>query len=232
MVAAAFNLTATLVFHYDAFISDDGGSPCEAAFLASLGGIRARVLCSPSNLSTIRDTYARLNIDIEPLQIDSKDLNTKRMLDLMAVNQDDATAPLYIYVIHRILREMRIAQQVSGERFSYTKFKSLLLSSDLTPTQLAPLSQRLSVLESFMPLAAPKRKGKGLKAPPGTNWASEPGLLTIVDLSCPCITPATACSLFNVCLSIFLEQEINCGRVVALDEAHKLSDYSGTSGSE
>ncbi|KAF5137881.1 hypothetical protein E5D57_001660 [Metarhizium anisopliae] len=68
---------------------------------------------------------------------------------------------------------MRIAQQVSGERFSYTKFKSLLLSSDLTPTQLAPLSQRLSVLESFMPLAAPKRKRKGLKAPPGTNWASE-----------------------------------------------------------
>lgn len=95
------------------------------------------------------------------------------MLDLMAVNQDDAAAPLYIYVIHRILREMRIAQQVSGERFSYTKFKSLLLSSDLTPSQLAPLGQRLSVLESFMPLAAPKRKGKGSKTPPGSNWASE-----------------------------------------------------------
>lgn len=51
-------LTA-LVFHYDAFISDDGGSPCEAAFLASLGGIRARVLCSPSNLSTIRVSFTR-----------------------------------------------------------------------------------------------------------------------------------------------------------------------------
>lgn len=46
-------LTA-LVFHYDAFISDDGGSPCEAAFLSSLAGTRVRVLCSPSNISTIR----------------------------------------------------------------------------------------------------------------------------------------------------------------------------------
>lgn len=46
-------LTA-LVFHYDTFISDDGGSPCEAAFLASDDQIQVRVLCSPTNIRTIQ----------------------------------------------------------------------------------------------------------------------------------------------------------------------------------
>lgn len=40
-------------------------------------------------------------------------------------------------------------------------------------------------------------------------------------MSCPCVTPEMACALFNICLSLFLEQESTVGRVVALDEAHK-----------
>jgi hypothetical protein len=47
--------------------------------------------------------------------------------------------------------------------------------------------------------------------------------LTIVDLSCPCVTPEGACALFNMALSLFLEQQTTVGRVVALDEAHKAS---------
>lgn len=42
------------VFHYDAFISDTSGSPCEAAFLSSHPGVNVRVLCSPTNIRTIR----------------------------------------------------------------------------------------------------------------------------------------------------------------------------------
>ena len=45
---------ASLVFHYDTFISDDGGSPCEAAYLASMKGVSVRVLCSPTNVATIK----------------------------------------------------------------------------------------------------------------------------------------------------------------------------------
>jgi hypothetical protein len=55
------------------------------------------------------------------------------------------------------------------------------------------------------------------------------GELTIVDLSCPCITAATACSLFKVCLELFLEQDPQIGRVVALDEAHKYMTGSAES---
>lgn len=43
-----------LVFHYDTFISDAGGSPCEAAFLSSDPRINVRVLCSPTNFRTIQ----------------------------------------------------------------------------------------------------------------------------------------------------------------------------------
>lgn len=51
---------------------------------------------------------------------------------------------------------------------------------------------------------------------------TQAGQLTIIDLSCPCVTEETACSLFNICLSLFLEHNPeDIGRVVALDEAHK-----------
>ena len=46
-------LTA-LVFHYDNFISDRKGSPCEAAFLSSHPTVITRVLCSPTNVETIK----------------------------------------------------------------------------------------------------------------------------------------------------------------------------------
>lgn len=51
--------------------------------------------------------------------------------------------------------------------------------------------------------------------------ASQAGELTIVDLSCPCITAEMACSLFRICLDLFMEQKADIGRIVALDEAHK-----------
>lgn len=47
------------------------------------------------------------------------------------------------------------------------------------------------------------------------------GQLTIVDLSCPCVTEETACSLFNICLDLFLQHRADAGLVIALDEAHK-----------
>jgi hypothetical protein len=46
-----------LVFHYDAFICDYGGSPCEAAYLSSNPKIEVRVLCSPTNLQTIQASF-------------------------------------------------------------------------------------------------------------------------------------------------------------------------------
>ena len=56
-----------------------------------------------------------------------------------------------------------------------------------------------------------------------TIWNFKAGELTIVDLSCPFVEEGAACALFNICLQLFLEGRQDIGRLVALDEAHKVS---------
>ncbi len=44
----------------------------------------------------------------------------------------------------------------------------------------------------------------------------------IVDLSCPFVDGNAACALFDICLELLLEDRSNVGRIVALDETHKV----------
>ncbi|KAK3364455.1 hypothetical protein B0T25DRAFT_443592 [Lasiosphaeria hispida] len=231
-----------IVFHYDTFISDTGGSPCEVAWLASNLDINVRVLCPPTNIRTMKKLYSRFpTVTVEELRLNESDLNTKRMLDLMAVTSGGM--PLYLHVVNRILRELRVEQQRTGATFSYTAFKKMLLRENLTEMQLSPLRQRLETLESFMvedeakafnmfsrncsDSKNPVPKRRTTLSRQGTDWTPRPGQLTIVDLSCPCVTAEMACSLFNISLSLFLEQSsATVGRIIALDEAHKYMNDS------
>ncbi|KAL7810909.1 hypothetical protein V8C26DRAFT_437749 [Trichoderma gracile] len=184
-----------IVFHYDPF----GGSACEAAYLSSAKDISVRVLCAPTNIRDIKAIYAHLpEVVVEELRINQSDLDTRKMMELMAVSSVQGGIPLYLHVVQRILKDLRIEEQLDGTTFNYREFKSRLIDAALAPGQLAPLQQRLENLESFMP-----------------------GQLTIVDLSCPCVTEETACSLFNICLDLFLQHRAGTGLVIALDEAHK-----------
>ncbi|EFQ36041.1 uncharacterized protein GLRG_11185 [Colletotrichum graminicola M1.001] len=211
---------AGIVFHFDSFISDSGGLPCEAAFLASNSKASVRVLCAPTNVRTVQEIYRDIpRVKVEPLRLSDQDLNTKRMLHLMAAG--DGNMPLYLHVVTRILRDMRLEQQNKGLPFSYHTFKQKLAQTDLTPMQQAPLNQRLETLESFMVNGKSKEKS--------IDWEPKAGQLTIVDLSCPCVTAEMACLLFNICLSLFLEKKSRIGRVVALDEAHKYMQESSES---
>lgn len=118
-----------------------------------------------------------MNVQVEELCIDQTDLNTKRMLDLMAVNTEDRM-PLYLHAINRILRDLRMVQQKTGEKFNYAEFKRQVMATDMTAAQLAPLNQRLETLESFMPksqVAVPaatalKKKAAKNVAVEGNNW--------------------------------------------------------------
>lgn len=175
------------------------------------------------------------------------------MLDLMAVSSiQGGGMPLYLHMVLKLLREMRLENQQDSLPFNYRKFKDTLMSEDMSAGQKVPLQQRLDTLESFMVkeqtvLYNSGKKGKTalLTINRGNDWTPQvclfcfpiivllkmqtdthftlpqAGQLTIVDLSCPCITAETACSLFNMCLGLFLEQSTQIGRVVALDEAHK-----------
>lgn len=53
-----------IVFHYDPWVSASGGSPCEAAYLASAEDISVRVLCAPTN---IRDIKVRKDVRLHGL---------------------------------------------------------------------------------------------------------------------------------------------------------------------
>ncbi|KJZ68488.1 hypothetical protein HIM_12123 [Hirsutella minnesotensis 3608] len=210
-----------LVFHYDTFISDTGGLPCEAAYLSSHSAVKVRVLCPPTNVGEIKRIYSCLpNVLVEELRIDQSELNTKRMLDLMAVSSiQGGGMPLYLHVVTRVLREMRIRQQQTESPFDYKAFKLALSGEALTDGQFLPLQQRLETLESFMVQrqAAPDkslkskskpRQGESCRMPEkGNDWTPVAGQLTVVDLSCPCVTAEMACSLFNICLSLFLEKD-------------------------
>ncbi|EXK86527.1 hypothetical protein FOQG_09795 [Fusarium oxysporum f. sp. raphani 54005] len=231
---------AGLVFHYDSFVSDSGGIPCEAACLSSNKKVSVRVLCPPTNTVTIKNIYACLpNVTVQELRFSQDDLNTKRMLNLMVAGPGQGEKmPLYLHTVMRILRELRIKQQQRGGGFNYQEFKNAMKAANLTKQQSAPLHQRLETLESFMvkqdaPAEGPKgKKGKGkaaLKNQGKVDWTPVSGQLTIVDLSCPCVTAEQACSLFDICLSLFLEQKTDLGRVVALDESHKYMNNTNES---
>jgi hypothetical protein len=179
------------------------------------------------------------------------------MLDLMAANAKEM--PLYLHVVQRVLRDMRTQQQHTNGGFVYADFKRRMAETSLQSLQSGPLQQRLDTLESFMPKQQTLADLSGTKDPKsktrkaGTSWSpevsklgdlqtlflslliifpSQASRLTIVDLSCPCVTPAMACSLFGICLSLFLEKDSSIGRVVALDEAHKYMGDAESSGSE
>lgn len=73
------------------------------------------------------------------------------MMDLMSVNVQGADGTrLYVQVIYKVLREMRLSEQHSGGSFNYSLFKKKMDEEMLTKGQLGPLKQRLDVLESFM----------------------------------------------------------------------------------
>ncbi|RAH82413.1 hypothetical protein BO86DRAFT_399053 [Aspergillus japonicus CBS 114.51] len=144
-------------------------------------------------------SYSRFDIEVAALQIDQSNLNTQRMLDLMAVGQENGPIQLSMHTVQRILREMRIVQQATnGDGWTLESFMpQLLRNAWLTP-------QRISR---------------------GSDWQPKARRLIIVDLSCPCISPETACALFNVCLTIFLEQGPETARYMnASIEARKFTD--------
>lgn len=84
---------------------------------------------------------------------------------------------------------------------------------DLLPNQQTALKQRMDLLESFL-----EKKSYPQSAP---RFA--PGQLTIVDLSDPFIDPASACGYFEIVTRLFVRAQVDTGKVLVVDEAHKVT---------
>ncbi|KKA22953.1 hypothetical protein T310_3004 [Rasamsonia emersonii CBS 393.64] len=202
------NPLAAIVFHYDKFTAFASTQLCEAAYLCS-AGIPVRVLVSPSNFHAMQRQYANLpgipasapKPKVVPMYFREQHLNIAMMKTLMGV-------------VTKILRDM--ARESRGSPgLNYRLFKKRLEAERFIRGQDAPLKMRLQLLESFLVLPG---EDKGV---PKDTWKFNPGTLTIIDLSCPFVDADDACALFNICLSLFLENRHDGGRLVALDEAHK-----------
>ena len=116
-----------------------------------------------------------------------------------------------------ILREIAIKSQGLG-CFNCIAFKDKLSATQFVCGQGGPMKLRLDLLESFMQRStgpSPKILANSKK----NFLVSSPESFTIVDLSDPVIDADSACVLFDICLSVFIQQT-KCGKIVALDEAH------------
>jgi hypothetical protein len=101
-----------------------------------------------------------------------------------------------------------------GENFTYSKFKRELDGRTFNPAQRAGLDQRLTLLESLM--------AKAYQAQPKNATRFSAGVLTIIDLTDPFIDPDSACGLFHIITRLFIRAQVDTGKVLVVDEAHKV----------
>ncbi|KAH9829259.1 uncharacterized protein C8Q71DRAFT_791331 [Rhodofomes roseus] len=212
---------AGLVLHFG-----EGGAysqPCEAAWVGvtddkSIKPPPVVVYVSKSSLNTMKKVYARLgpSVTVRALKFSEEELDAQAFLSMMAIGASDHV-PLYMQTILSILRDL-------GERYTYQNFRTMLeqKKAKFNPAQLSGLEQRTALLESFLDKKVP---GKAHVAP--ARFVA--GQLTIIDLSDPFIDPASACGLFEILVRLFVRAQVDTGKVLVVDEAHKYLQANKTS---
>jgi hypothetical protein len=79
----------------------------------------------------------------------------------------------------------------------------------------------MSLLQSFMkPWAHKFSQLRSGHARDGARFAE--GQMTIVDLSDPFIDAASACGIFEIVTRLFQRADVGTGKVLVVDEAHKV----------
>ena len=109
-----------------------------------------------------------------------------------------------------------ILREIGADDFTYAKFKTRLdkAKKKFNPDQLSGLEQRMLILESFLE--------KGTKRTSVETRFKE-GRLTIVDLTDSFIDAGHANALFEIVTRLFERAPVNTGKVLVVDEAHKVS---------
>ncbi|KAH9472499.1 hypothetical protein Pst134EA_033263 [Puccinia striiformis f. sp. tritici] len=204
---------AGLCLHYD---RGSVNYPCESAYLglpatrAQLGAkstssVPVTVLVSPTCLETMRKIYKPLTgVKVMPFYLSTSNLNSSRMLTLMGFD-DSVIMPLYLQ------RAMTILRTMGADRFNYNVFKKKMSKEPLNPAQECSYKMRIEMLDSY------------LTNQKSVNVSSyfKPGHLVIVDLRDPFTNSSLVIALFEIIVGLFVEQRMETGKVLLLDEAHK-----------
>lgn len=176
-------------------------------------------MVSSSNYQHLKKSYSQIpGVSVRPFLLAPKDLNISTILTLMSVKSDGAS-PLYMATLTQILR--KLAMETAGD-FDYHCFRRLLRETKFDHQQREFLDQRLNLLDSFLNLDLDSSD---------TTLEFNAGEITIVDLSCPFVDAATACILFKIAKDLYLQSNLATGKVIVLDEAHKVRTRMSSFGS-
>ena len=93
----------------------------------------------------------------------------------------------------------------------------------MNPAQKAGLKQRLELLQTFTRSTdkhTSSHKVRNTMAKDEERFVA--GMITIVDLSDPFVDPALAGAIFEICVRLFQKASVDTGKVLVVDEAHKV----------
>ena len=216
---------AGVVFHYDRFTSSSTTQLCGAAYLCALG-VPVRVLVSPSHVTEMEKMYEGLpgltengmKPEVLPLYIKESHLKVTSIMSFMTMDGIDKF-PLCMEVLCKTLRDIA-REKGQGAALDYLDFTARLDKNGFYRMDTGVVGLRLQLIETFL---AGRDQSADANDVLDAMFTPAPGTLTIVDLTCPFINEGDACALFALCLSLFMEKRGECGRIVALDQADRVS---------
>ena len=218
------NKMTTLICHYD----PDLRNYCEAATLALHDSSNVHIIVPPDVYFDRKKFYSDLpRVKIHPLLFNFRNLSVEHMRKLMTVEAGDNI--LYMNVLKNTLRK----HQKEGTQFSSIReLENELLKKDLQKQQIAPLKQRITLLQSLL---AGEQENEKVKQDAQSNKTfledirslfKEKGAVIILDLSNPFMDQGEACGVFNILVDMFVQYPLDHGKVLCFDEAHKFLSKS------
>ena len=194
-----------------------GESPC------ALPRERLVVLVSPSYYLQRVKFYGD-SCTVKPLLFRWSTLSADHIKKIMRIKDGDSQ--LYVASMLELLRKYQRAGRVPD----FQGFLAEVKAACKVPSQAAPLLQRAALLEA---LVAESTMNEPLRAL-GSDvlQAIGPGTLVVADLTDPLLASDEANGIFQVLVEQFraAPSTADCGKLLALDEAHKFMDGTATDG--
>jgi hypothetical protein len=222
-----------LVLHYDQNVT----SVCEATGLIgpvpTLQKLFGRPVCLPQEKMVVlvsptyylqRKKFYGDYCTVRPLLFRWANLTADHIKKLMCINEGDNQ--LYVASMLSLLRSYQRSAVVP----EFQGFLNQVQSVCNIKTQAGPLLQRLALLEAFVAESETndslRREGADLFSYLGT------GVLVVADLTDPLLSSQEANGIFQVLTEQFRTVPLSdgCGKVLALDEAHKFMSGEASDG--
>ena len=194
-----------------------GESPC------ALPRDRLVVLVSPSYYLQRFKFYGDSCI-VKPLLFRWSTLSADHIKKIMRIKDGDSQ--LYVASMLELLRKYQRAGRVP----EFQGFLGEVKAACKVPSQAAPLLQRAALLEALIAESTTNESLRVLGS--DVLQAMGPGILVVADLTDPLLASDEANGIFQVLVEQFraAPSTADCGKLLALDEAHKFMDGSASDG--